>query len=132
MLFRLIAAPPPPVRRIAVTTLVVVVATLCWALVTPGMGPGERFGADKIAHASAFALVGSLAAIAWPGRRAAVLSFLGLVLLGALTELAQMIVPYRSASLGDVAADVIGAAIGISAIFLIRRLQLGRIRLQDA
>lgn len=68
---------------------------------------------DKLVHASLFAVLGWLAARAWlqPGQRWRVV--VALLLLGALTEALQSVIPGRSASLGDWLADATGLAAGL-------------------
>lgn len=126
MLLNLIAFPPPELRRLAALGLFGLIAALCWALVTPGMGPSEALGMDKFAHTGAFALLGAVAAIAWPGRIGAALAMLALALLAGATELAQSLVPERNAGFGDGLADMVGAALGITVVYLIRRRQTAR------
>lgn len=69
--------------------------------------------ADKLVHASLFALLGALALRSWlqAGQRWHVVA--GLLLLGLLTELVQARIPGRSASAGDWAADAMGLAAGL-------------------
>lgn len=64
-------------------------------------------------HLAAFALLGFLAALSWP--RATAAGVTGLLLLGMSIELAQLM-PHlkRNASLGDLASDLIGIAVGYS------------------
>jgi len=66
---------------------------------------------DKVEHASAFALLGVLAATArlGPARRWVV----GLLVYGALIEFAQSTVPYRTADPADWVADAIGVALAL-------------------
>jgi len=66
---------------------------------------------DKVEHAFAFAVLGLMAAFAClhPAR----LWVLGLLVYGALIELAQSMVPYRSADPADWAADAIGVALAV-------------------
>ena len=66
---------------------------------------------DKVAHAMAFACLAYAAVRGWPGRtRAIVLALLGY---GVAIELLQTLTPLRSASLPDVAADMVGVALGL-------------------
>ena len=60
------------------------------------------------------------------GRRAALKLGLALVSLGVLLELAQTIVPGRSASLGDALADALGAVLGVGLGLAAARLTTGR------
>lgn len=127
VLLNLIAFPPPEMRRFAAFCLLALVAILCWALVTPGVGPGTQLGMDKMAHAGAFALLGAVATVAWPGRAGAVRAMLGLGLLALMTELVQSMLPFRQGAIGDGLADILGAALGIAVVYLIRRRQAARI-----
>jgi VanZ family protein len=77
---------------------------------------------DKVAHGTAFALLGALTGWGWgrgwPRWRWSLL--LGvLALFGAADEWHQAFVPGRDCSLGDWAADAFGAAVGLG---LARRL----------
>lgn len=127
LLLNLIAFPPPELRRLAALGLFGLSMALCWALVTPGMGPSEDMGLDKLAHTGAFGLLGAMAAIAWPGRLGAILAMAVLALLAGATELAQSLVPERNGGIADGLADVVGAALGITVVYLIRRRQVARI-----
>lgn len=83
--------------------------------------PGGLFPqSDKLVHAAAYAVLGALLAIALGGRRLGRLGLwlaLGLaVAYGASDEWHQSFVPGRQPSLGDLAADTIGALAGILAL----------------
>ena len=73
---------------------------------------------DKLAHAAVFALLA--AAIGYAsglrGRPMLGVAFCGAVAVGALDEWHQMHLPGRSAGLGDLAADALGAALGAAAL----------------
>lgn len=85
---------------------------LAFAMALAPTGGGEDWfpQADKLRHALAFVALWLL------GRRAGLSSgwALALVLVGfgAAIELAQGLTAYRQASLGDLAADVLGVALG--------------------
>jgi len=72
---------------------------------------------DKIAHAAAFLVLALLADRALPGRRYDWVNVLSLFTLGLMIEALQYHTDYRSASLGDLAAD----AAGLLAYGLLRR-----------
>lgn len=90
-------------------------------IVTPAWLPY----ADKVGHMGLYGVMGALLARGrWrSGSRAApsILVLLG-VLYGASDELHQAFVPGRDPSLGDLAADAIGTAIGYGGFFLLMRL----------
>jgi len=77
------------------------------AILTTMPAPGFHLN-DKIAHAGAFFVLAGLADLAWPGRRYDWVNVLSLLTLGLLIEALQYPLPYRSASVGDLAADVGG------------------------
>lgn len=67
---------------------------------------------DKLGHAIAFACLAYAAACGWPGRARAIV--LTLAAYGIAIELLQTLTPLRSASLTDVAADMVGVAFGLA------------------
>jgi VanZ family protein len=78
----------------------------------PDLGTGLGFWdfvLRKIAHVVVFAILGLLLARVLPLRYAVLVG----VLYGALDELHQHFVPGRVASVGDVAIDAVGVAIGV-------------------
>lgn len=93
---------------------------LSLAIVALAMTPASQeitpdTGLDKVEHVVAFG------ALAWCGvlalwRRPAALSWLtaGLLLLGVGIELAQSLVPGRTASWNDIVADALGIALGLA------------------
>jgi len=66
---------------------------------------------DKLEHATAFVVLGLMASSARLGRTR--LWVVGLLAYGALIEVAQSMVPYRSADPADWAADAIGVALAV-------------------
>ena len=67
-------------------------------------------GWDKANHVLAFAVLAGLGRFAYPGRALALLA--GLLVYGALIELAQGMTPDRTAQHSDIVADAVGIAIG--------------------
>lgn len=70
---------------------------------------------DKLAHLALFAALGALLVIAADGRRAW-LVLAALVAVAIADELLQAGLPGRVASVADLAADVVGAAVGVAAM----------------
>lgn len=68
---------------------------------------------DKLVHFSLFLLLGALAARSWPHATGRWSAWLGLFLLGCLTEWLQQYVPGRGASVFDLATDVAGTSLGL-------------------
>jgi VanZ family protein len=84
-------------------------------------------------HFVGYALLGALllralAHARWSGvtRYTAILAWLGSVAYGITDEMHQAFVPTRTPALDDLAADAIGAAVGIGAVLLWRRAATGR------
>jgi VanZ family protein len=69
---------------------------------------------DKIQHFAAFAALGAIGALAFPGRRAIVLLAITLFAFGCLLEGLQLFVPSRQTALGDVIANSLGIVVGIA------------------
>lgn len=84
---------------------------LPWSALVDNADPSVH--TDKIVHVGLFLLLGALAARSWPYPRGRVFAWLGLFLLGCLTEWLQQFVPGRGASVFDLAADVAGASLGL-------------------
>lgn len=107
-----------------------VFVVLCLVTLVVALLPAERAptasGWDKLDHALAFAALGAAGVFAlhWLRRGVALVLPL-LAALGALIELLQVWVPSRMADPADLLADVVGAAIGTFAAWLVLRA-LGR------
>ena len=67
---------------------------------------------DKLEHALGYALLAAWAAMLFATRRGLMLAAAGLVAWGVGIEGLQALVPWRSASLADVVANVVGVAVG--------------------
>ncbi|MDH5491249.1 MAG: VanZ family protein [Myxococcales bacterium] len=83
---------------------------------------------DRIAHLLQSFVLGWLAAHAaarsWPERRPIRVAAVGALVavgVGLLIELAQAFLPHRSAELGDLLADLLGAVTGAAGSFMLRR-----------
>ena len=90
---------------------------LAWALLLLWLGhrppaelPEGPAGFDKLMHAGAYAVLGAL--VAWAGRRGALVGAGAALLIGGLDEWAQSTVDGRFADWFDLAADVVGGALG--------------------
>lgn len=70
---------------------------------------------DKWVHGSLFAALGALAVRGWRQHARLVWLLAGLVALGFGSEWLQQYIPYRGADWADVAADVLGLALGAGA-----------------
>lgn len=71
------------------------------------------FPLDKVVHAALFALCAALCLRGWgASRRLGLWLCVALLAFGGLTELIQFMVPGRSASLADWAADGVGVLVG--------------------
>lgn len=77
-------------------------------------------GRDKIAHAGAFAGFACLGLVAWPQRTGAVI--ITLLVYGLAIELAQALVPYRSADPLDWVADAVGT-LAVAAAWMLHRFR---------
>lgn len=86
------------------------VSVLVLALLPPQAAEPISFGWDKANHLIAFAVLAVLGRSAFPGRGGAVLA--GLLVYGALIEVAQAMTPLRTAQWADVLADAVGIVIG--------------------
>jgi VanZ family protein len=95
------------VWRVFLISCLAVIALLAWM---PGNQLPFSTASDKLNHLLAFAALGFLAWRAYPTQR--VPALIALVAFGVLIELVQWRLPTRSAEFADLAADVIGLALG--------------------
>ena len=90
------------------------------AALVPDFGPPGRYHADKAVHALAYAVLTFLSMRLARTPVQAGLMVLALALLSGATEFAQLIVPGRYFSYGDLAANAAGLAIGAAAFIRLR------------
>ena len=90
------------------------------AALVPDFGPPGRYQADKAVHALAYAVLTFLSMRLARTPVQAGLMVLALALLSGATEFAQLIVPGRYFSYGDLAANAAGLAIGAAAFIRLR------------
>ena len=109
LLFTLVALLVPASTVLAVK--VWAASWLPWAGAMVRMDLGSQ--SDKLVHFSLFLLLGALAARSWPHATGRWSAWLGLFLLGCLTEWLQQYVPGRGASVFDLATDVAGTSLGL-------------------
>lgn len=113
---------PRPLRHIwlwrGIGRVLIALSLLIALLPAPHVIGSVAFG-DKIGHALAFALLMLWYAQLYAGRERR-LCAAGLVLFGALIEVLQTLVPYRSGDLWDLLADTLGVGLG----YLLARTRL--------
>jgi VanZ family protein len=125
--------PLHPVNRTKLATFSKIALAAFWlALIAathipPIAGLEPPKGSDKLAHLGAYAALAFLIATTWQlaagvliGRHL-VLVWLAVALYGVLDEVTQLLVG-RDCSIGDWAADVLGAAAGLVAFVYLRRM----------
>ena len=97
-----------------------IAATLFTLSSLPGRtyGPSPFAGADKVVHATEYALLGAATVFAW---ERALASWLAATAFGATDELHQRWVPERSSDGWDLLADGVGAMLGVALTQAIRR-----------
>lgn len=88
-----------------------VVATV-WLSLTPQENSVQGDHGDKLAHATAYAVLGGLAVLSTRKQRGRLGLLLAVALLGFLLEAVQSTLPERTASLLDGAANLVGIAAG--------------------
>jgi VanZ family protein len=74
---------------------------------------------DKLQHFLAYAALGMVGALSFPGRKPALILAVGLVFLGIGLEGVQSYVPDRDMSLGDGVANFLGVIFGVGLGYLI-------------
>jgi hypothetical protein len=108
--------------------LVFVLALISWqATIRSGVGLPFENG-DKILHFFAFAALAALVDFAFPKSRFGALKITALIFYGVSIEFVQSFLPYRSASLIDLMADIFGIGTYMVSIPVLKRLPLFRDR----
>lgn len=82
---------------------------------------------DKLWHVLAFGFLGLTSALTCRNGRRLLTVILGLVVFGLGIELAQFIMPDRSADLGDIIANLLGISSGLALAVIAYRLNFRRI-----
>ncbi len=121
---------PHIVRILAALTVVLSAAVLYVGGAQPvavGLFPAPW---DKLAHLLTFSVVGMAAGLAggMRGWRMAVCCVAGALLVGGMDELHQMVLPGRSASWSDLAADAAGGLLAAALLAVLQRLAKGRLK----
>jgi VanZ family protein len=124
----LLAEPPVPLRLTAAVVAVVLTFNLFLQGAQPhavGLIPAPW---DKLAHVVFF---GAIAALAWVvlggrGRGAGYGAIAIAVGIGLADEIAQSLLPGRSAGVADLAADFVGAVLAVSVLSALRARRLPR------
>lgn len=115
------SAPRPSLRWGLAAAWAVFVAVLLWAAGPEGPAPWtwiDRFqeaGGDKLVHAALFLVQAWLLSRCRPGagRAGWLIASVGIAVgFGVVTELGQLVVPGRDATVGDALADTVGAGAG--------------------
>ena len=112
-------------RRVAVLLLMAIVAAIFIAGAQPFAVNLIPAPWDKFAHTGIFFLICVAIGVAsgLAGARMLVVALAGAVLLGMLDEWHQGFLPGRNAGLDDLAADVLGAMIGVAVLVVRQRLR---------
>ena len=102
-------------RRAARLLLGVGVIAVVWLSLVPRGSEEREFWEhwNYLPHVLAYAALAVCGALGFQQRRPVLTASTGLIVLGCVLELAQVYVPGRSPGLGDVAANVIGIALGL-------------------
>jgi VanZ family protein len=105
-------------------------AVIFTASAIPNLGPLPANTSDKVAHFAAYCVLGilvvrALARARWVGytHRAGLKAWVWTTLYGMSDEVHQMLVPGRTASVGDILADAAGAAMGVALAVAVARVR---------
>ena len=119
-------------RPLAVAALVVWAASMAavaYMSLLPDVDiPGDFSNVDKLYHMAGYAWLAFLPCFGFARKRLGLAASLSMILLGCALEYAQGYVPGRMASLGDMAANTAGVALGIIAGRLLRYRLMPRFR----
>lgn len=108
--------------------LIAVLACISWQATIPSGIEMPVQNGDKALHFLAFATLAGLVDFAFPKIRFGVFKIMVLILYGLAIEIVQSFLPYRTASLFDLMADIVGICAYMISIPLLKRLPLFRYR----
>lgn len=97
------------------------VAVSILSLLPPNAEPSLSFLSDKLQHASAYAWLALIGAIAYSSRRAKMTLLVMLPIFGAAIELVQYFVPDRTPELADAIANLVGVLLGLALVLVARQ-----------
>ena len=101
-------------RRIVLAGWCLSVVGAAYLSLLPGLDlPGDFWNADKLYHMLAYTWLGALPVWCFADARRGRAAAYGMVVLGALLEWGQSLVPGRTASMGDAVANALGVFLGI-------------------
>lgn len=100
---------------------ILIVGVVGWVSLTPGFGATAEYHIDKILHLCVYLVLGALPGFALPRPSWAALAGLLLALIGVALEVGQSAIPGRVGSVGDAAANVVGASLGVTMAVLLRQ-----------
>lgn len=110
-----------PAWRGVLAALLVVISWLAFRSDTEGTG---LLHGDKINHLLAFGTLTVIAcACVEQGRRSAMWVVIGLIGYGAFIEIVQTQIPSRQGDWADLAADMVGVALGLAIVAAVRRVR---------
>jgi VanZ family protein len=93
---------------------------LLYLTLSPMVYHGPLFpNIDKVYHFIGFAAFAGFLSLAYPRLKAWKVIVVG-AMVGLLIEIAQHFIPSRAASIGDLAADVLGATFAVWVVFFVR------------
>jgi VanZ family protein len=104
----LAAVSPRSITLASRLALAVTVSVILWLATTDRPPPGLAQVSDKLNHAAAFLVLAALADRAFPASGFAAAKIVPLLAFGVAIEVIQSFLPFREASLMDVAADAAG------------------------
>ncbi len=107
--------------RLSVLSWLIVLAIGILSMIPGQYRPYTAFP-SKIEHMAAFILAGGLFALFYRRRINPAIIVIGLTLYGAVLELGQLWIPGRHARFIDIAADGLGALIGVALAWIVQRI----------
>ncbi|HEY4134030.1 MAG TPA: VanZ family protein [Alphaproteobacteria bacterium] len=109
-------------QRAAFWAWIAGMATVAVFSLSPGLGPPEAHGIDKIFHCTGYFVLALQTQPSFSTRRAALIAALCMIPFGIGMEIGQEFVPGRSADPYDALANSIGALAGVAVAPLFRRI----------
>ena len=113
-------------RKFARLSFAIGIIAVTWLSLTPQDALPEIHLWDKLQHLIAYGALAICGTVGFQGRRPRLILGVGLMALGCGLEVAQAVIPGRSPSVIDAAANIAGMALGMATTWTGERLAAAR------
>jgi len=99
-------------EKLSLMIFIFSIASITICSLSPKIPTPEKYNLDKFIHGGAYAGLALLAYFFSKNQKIFITLFVAIITLGGIIEIIQTLIPARSGTIGDFAADLIGAVCG--------------------